>query len=62
MVKNFIANHQPQALSSSSGFTGRSSNPRVIDSIAGACDYWIPAFAGMTVKAGMTEKEQRGTQ
>jgi hypothetical protein len=27
--------------------SGRSSTPRLFDSIAGACDYWMPAFAGM---------------
>jgi hypothetical protein len=27
---------------------GRSSIPRLVDSIAGAGDYWMPAFAGMT--------------
>jgi len=27
---------------------GRSSTPRRLDSIADACDYWMPAFAGVT--------------
>jgi hypothetical protein len=27
---------------------GRSSTPRALDSISGAGDYWMPAFAGMT--------------
>src|SRR3981081_3757202 len=30
--------------------SGRSSTPRLFESIAGACDYWMPAFAGMTKK------------
>jgi len=38
----------PQILLSSSGLTGRSSTPGVLDSISYAGDYWIPAFAGMT--------------
>jgi hypothetical protein len=28
--------------------SGRSSTPRLLDSISDGCDYWIPAFAGMT--------------
>jgi hypothetical protein len=47
MMANFIANHIP---SSSSGLTGRSSNPRVIAFISGLGDYWMPACAGMTKK------------
>src|SRR5258708_3815607 len=39
--------HQP----SSPGLTGRPSTPRRRDSITGAWDYWIPAFAGMTTGA-----------
>jgi hypothetical protein len=27
---------------------GRSSMPRLLDLIADLCDYWMPAFAGMT--------------
>ena len=27
---------------------GRSSTPRALDSIVGACEYWMTAFAGMT--------------
>jgi len=30
------------------GSGGRSSIPRVLVSITGGGDYWIPAFAGMT--------------
>ena len=41
---------------SSSGLTGRSSTPRPCGSIAGACVYWIPAFAGMT-SGGYDEQE-----
>jgi hypothetical protein len=41
-----------QALPSSSGSTGRSSIPRRSLSNEGACDYWIPAFAGMTGGGG----------
>jgi hypothetical protein len=41
-----------QALPSSSGSTGRSSIPRRSLSNVGACDYWIPAFAGMTGGGG----------
>jgi hypothetical protein len=28
---------------------GRSSTPRILDSIADGCVYWMPAFAGMTI-------------
>jgi hypothetical protein len=45
MMANFIAKHRPQTPPSSSGLTGRSSNPRAFDSIASACDYWMPAGA-----------------
>jgi hypothetical protein len=33
---------------SSPGLTGRSSTPRLLVSISGSLEYWIPAFAGMT--------------
>jgi hypothetical protein len=29
-------------------------------STAGACDYWMPAFAGMTMNAAMTNKRTTG--
>jgi hypothetical protein len=50
---------QSHPLLSSSGLTGRSSNPRALDSITRACVYWIPAFAGMTSSAGMTASAGR---
>ena len=34
---------------SSPGLTGRSSTPRLIGSISASLEYWIPAFAGMTI-------------
>jgi hypothetical protein len=50
MMEDNITKRQPQILPSSSGLTGRSSNPRVLDSILGVGDYWMPACAGMTKK------------
>jgi hypothetical protein len=47
----------PQILSSSSGLTGRSGTPWRRASIAAVLEYRMPAFAGMTVGAGMTMKE-----
>jgi hypothetical protein len=41
-----------QTLLSSSGSTGRSSIPRRSLSNRSVCDYWIPAFAGMTGGGG----------
>jgi hypothetical protein len=41
---------------SSPGLTGRSSTPRLLDSIASFPTYWIPAFAGMTRCAWGDEK------
>jgi hypothetical protein len=38
-----------QTLSSSPGLTGRSSTPRALVLIADVLEYWIPAFAGMTI-------------
>jgi hypothetical protein len=64
MISNFIANHQPQTLRSSSGLTGRSSNTSGFDSISGAGDYWMPAGAchraahGADPVAGMTKKNE----
>jgi hypothetical protein len=51
-----VTQQQPQIPPSSSGLTGRSSTPWHLVSIAAALEYWIPAFAGMTVGAGMTKK------
>jgi len=41
-----VAEQRPQIPLSSSGLTGRSSNPRRACLIAADCDYWIPAFRG----------------
>jgi hypothetical protein len=30
--------------------SGRSSTPRFLDSVVGASVYWMPAFAGMTIR------------
>jgi hypothetical protein len=41
---------QPQQNQMSSpGLTGRPSTPQRLGSISGALEYWVPAFAGMTV-------------
>ena len=42
---------------SSPGLTGRSSTPRPISLIERPLEYWIPAFAGMTIWAWGDEKE-----
>ncbi|MGY3235308.1 hypothetical protein ACVMAJ_002198 [Bradyrhizobium sp. USDA 4448] len=39
----------PHTQLSSPGSTGRSSTPRLRDSSRAAAEYWIPAFAGMTL-------------
>jgi hypothetical protein len=44
----------PHTPLSSPGLTGRTSTPRLLDSITGFPAYWIPAFAGMTSYGGMT--------
>jgi len=42
--------HHPQL--SSPGLTGRSSTPRPLGLAIPPLEYWIPAFAGMTISFG----------